>query len=62
MTDGVPKSFQQALVHPLWGEPARKELDTQRETKALVLTSKEIALDAIHNQGADLVYMFPVYD
>jgi hypothetical protein len=41
VTENVPKSFYEALKDELWGDPARLELSTQRETKALVLTNKE---------------------
>lgn len=60
--DDVPKTFQAALKHPLWGDAARTEWNTLIDTKALVHINKELVYDAIQNRGAEVVYLFPVYE
>lgn len=62
VTENVPKNFSEALKHPLWGGPARKEFNLLLETKAIVEVSPEVAKEAIRDQGADLVILFPVYE
>ena len=62
VTDNVPKTYAQALVHPKWGAPARKEWDTLTSTKAIVEVDMNMAIDAIRSHGADLVLLFPVYE
>ena len=62
VTMNVPKSFEAALSHPLWGEPARKELNTLLSTKAMVEIDSNIAKESIRYQNADLMYLFPVYE
>ena len=62
VTDNVPKTYAQALVHPKWGAAARKEWDTLTSTKAIVEVDMNMAIDAIKNLGADLVLLFPVYE
>ena len=62
VTENVPKSFPEALQHPLWGPAARKELDTLIETKAIMKVDASIARHAINNLHADLLILFPVYE
>ncbi len=62
VTENVPKSFAAALKDPIWGEPARKELNTLISTRAIVEVSSALAHDAIKNHGANLVVLFPVYE
>jgi hypothetical protein len=62
VTENVPKSFQEALSHPIWGEPARREFKLLLDTKAIVEVDAAIAKDAIRNHNADLVILFPVYE
>ena len=62
VTEGIPKNYMDALKHSRWGNPARKEWQTLLESKALIKVDKSVALDAIRNQGADLVILFPVYE
>ncbi len=62
VTENVPKNFMDALKHPIWGAPARKELDTLISTKAIVEVNSTIAKEAINNNKADLVILFPVYE
>jgi hypothetical protein len=61
VTKNVPRSYTEALVHPLWGDPARKEWSTLVDSKALVEVSSDIARKAI-DDGADVVVLFPVYE
>lgn len=61
VTEGVPKTYNDALADLTWGEPARKEWNTLAETKAIVAVDTQVAQDAINN-GADLVILFPVYE
>lgn len=62
VTANVPKNFESALSHPLWGEPARKELNTLLSTKAMVEIDSSLAMEAIKIQNADIMYLFPVYE
>lgn len=62
VTEGVPKNFEQALQHPVWGAPAQKEINTIFSAKAMVEVNGEIAKDALQNDHADLMYLFPVYE
>jgi hypothetical protein len=62
VSEGVPKDFQAALAHPLWGDPARDELNKLVSEKGtLVEVDKTIAIEA-KKSGADLVILFPVYE
>ncbi len=60
--ENVPRSYEEALAHPRWGEPARKEWNTIVGADALVEIDKEVALDCIKNHKSDLVILFPVYE
>ncbi len=60
--ENVPKSFPAALQDPRWGAPARKELNTLFETKAIVEVDPNIAKRVLKSNGADLVILFPVYE
>ena len=62
VTVGVPKSFEQALKHPVWGVAAQKEINTIFSAKAMVEVNAEIARNAIYHDNADLMYLFPVYE
>lgn len=62
VTDNVPRNFPAALQDPKWGAPARKELNTLFETKAIVQIDRDIALELIKAKEADLVILFPVYE
>jgi len=62
VTEDVPKSFAAALVHPRWGEPAKKEINTILSAKAMIKVNPEVARRAIHEGQADLMYLFPVYE
>lgn len=62
VNDNVPRTFEEALKSPVWGEAARKEWQTLIDTKAIVEVDTGIARDAIKNQQADLVLLFPVYE
>jgi hypothetical protein len=62
VSEGVPKDFQAALAHLLWGDPARDELNKLVPEKGtLVEVDKTIAIEA-KKSGADLVILFPVYE
>jgi hypothetical protein len=60
--ENVPKTFPAALRDPRWGTPARKELDTLFQTKAIVEIDAECAKSLLKSNGADLVILFPVYE
>ena len=62
VTEGVPKSFDAALKHPMWGVAAQKEINTIFSAKAMIEVDGEIARNAIKNLDADLMYLFPVYE
>ena len=62
VTVDVPRNFTEALQDPKWGLPARTELNTLIATKAIVEIDSDLAKDAIKNQHADLVHLFPVYE
>lgn len=62
VTENVPRNFPAALQDPKWGAPARKELNTLFETKAIVQIDRDIALELIKAKEADLVILFPVYE
>jgi len=62
VTENVPKTFSEALQHPLWGDAARTELNTLISTGAIVAVDAEVAKNAILKEGADLVILFPVYE
>ena len=62
VTEDVPKSFAAALIHPRWGEPAKKEINTILSAKAMIKVDPEVARRAIHEGQADLMYLFPVYE
>jgi hypothetical protein len=62
VTENIPKTFSDALKDPVWGDAARAELQTLLDTKAIVRVSKEYAQDAIRNQQADLLLLFPVFE
>ena len=61
VTKGVPRTFSEALVDPVWGRPAREEWEKLVDSKALVEIDIRIAEEAIKN-GADLVTLFPIYE
>jgi hypothetical protein len=61
VTQGVPKTYIDALKDPEWGDAARKEWNTMMETRAIVEVNAEAAKRAIAD-GADLVVLFPVYE
>ena len=62
VTEGVPKSFDDALKHPVWGVPAQKELNTIFSAKAMIEVDADVARSAIRYNDADLMYLFPVYE
>ncbi len=62
VTENVPKTFDEALRHPIWGDAARAELNTLISTKAIVAVDSELAKNCIFKEGADLVILFPVYE
>lgn len=62
ITIDTPKTFRDALRDPQWGDAARAEMTTLLHTKAIVKVDYSVAMDAIKNQGADLVVLFPVYE
>ena len=62
VTEGVPKNFEEALKHPVWGAPAQNEINTIFSAKAMTEVNAEIAKDAIKHSSADLMYLFPVYE
>ena len=62
VTEGVPKSWTEALSHPRWGSPARTEFNTIISANAMVKVDAEVARNAIRNEHADLMYLFPVYE
>lgn len=61
VTVGIPKNFDDALVHPVWGDPARAEFNTIKETGTIIRVDTTIAKEALKN-GATLVVLFPVYE
>jgi hypothetical protein len=62
VTENVPKNWEAALKDPKWGVPAQTEINTILAAKAMVQVKRELALDAIRNHNADLMYLFPVYE
>jgi hypothetical protein len=62
VTEGVPRTFAEALRDAKWGEPARKEFNTLMVTGAICEIDSEVAQEYIKNHGADLVVLFPVYE
>ena len=62
VTKDVPKTFQEALKHPIWGTPARTEWMQFTETNAVVEVDPEMAYQEIRNKTAQLVILFPVYE
>eukprot|EP01034_Spumella_vulgaris_P022931 gene22931-29109_t len=62
VTKDVPRTYAEALCHPKWGEPARKEWNTLISTQAIVQVDREVADNCIKNHDADLVILFPVYE
>ena len=60
--DGIPRNFQEALTHPLWGAGARLEWNTLQETKSLAKVDSRGAKEAVANKEADVVYLFPIYE
>jgi hypothetical protein len=57
VSEGVPKDFQAALAHPLWGDPELNKLVPEKGT--LVEVDKTIEAK---KSGADLVILFSVYE
>ena len=62
VTKDVPKTFQDALSHPLWGTPSRVEWLQFLETQALVEVDPQMAYEKINAKKAQLVILFPVYE
>ncbi len=61
ITENDLKTFPQALRDPVWGEPARLEIETiLASTKSLVRMDTVLARQHIQ-QGAEVLYMIPVY-
>ena len=60
VTEGVPRTWSEALRHPLWGDAARLEKDTLLE-KSMVLVPRDVAIEAMKS-GAEIVNLFPVYE
>jgi hypothetical protein len=61
VTDNIPKSFQEALADPVWGNAARAELQIQSDSKCVVPIHPEAAKKAIR-EGANVVVLFPIYE
>lgn len=61
VTQGVPRTWSEALRHPLWGDAARTEKDTLLE-RSMVLVPREVAVQAVTQGGAELVNLFPVFE
>ena len=59
--EDVPRSWVEALRHPLWGDAARLEKDTLLE-KSMVLVPREVAIEAVKSGAAEIVNLFPVYE
>jgi hypothetical protein len=62
ITQDTPRTFSEALQHPLWSEPARQELDKLLTIKAMVQVDQQVAKEAIKFHHADLLVLFPVYE
>jgi hypothetical protein len=62
VTEGVPRNYEEALQHPLWGPPARIEWDTVVSATAIVEIDRDVAISCIRDHNADLVILFPVYE
>ena len=60
VTVDVPRTWTEALRHPLWGDAARTEKDTLLE-KSMVLIPEAIAREAVLS-GAEIVNLFPVFE
>ena len=58
---GVPRNFTAALSDSVWGAPSRDEWSTLVDTRAIVKVSSEFARAEI-DAGADVVYLFPIYE
>ena len=61
ITKGVPRSWREALLSPVWGEAARKEWDVLIQTGSIVEISREMA-DLLMNDGAQELFLFPIYE
>ena len=62
VTENVPRSFQQALRDPIWGEAARKEFETVTTVSGcMVQVHPEVAKAQIA-AGAQVIRMLAVYE
>lgn len=62
VTEGVPKSFTKALHDPVWGDPARTEMNTlKHHTHSIVEANPEVAKQDIEN-GAELLRFIAIYE
>ena len=60
--EGVPKTLAAALLDPLWGDPARVELDTVTTSSGCIVpVDQRIAREQIAN-GAQVLRMIAVYE
>lgn len=61
VTEGVPRTFQEALRDRIWGQPAQAEVSGLVAAGTIVQCRRELAQEAIA-AGADFVIVFPVYE
>jgi hypothetical protein len=62
VTQGVPNSFQAAMVNQKWGDAARTEFDTvTTATGTLIEVDKQVAEENIRN-GAQVLRLLAVYE
>jgi len=61
VTKDIPKTFQEALADPVWGDAARAELQIHSDTRCIVPIHPEAAKNAIR-EGANIVVLFPIYE
>ena len=61
VTSNIPKSFQDALSDPVWGDAARAEIEIQSSTKCIVSIHPDAAKKAV-KEGANIVVLFPIYE
>ena len=58
----VPKSFQDALRHPIWQTPAQVEWNQFFETGSMVEVDSKMAYKLVAEKKAEMVILFPVFE
>ena len=60
VTKDIPKNFAEALVSPIWGDAARKEIGLLKDKVIVKVTRTEAEM--MMRDGCDIVRLFPVYE